>query len=364
MATTDTQRQCNICRDDLSSKTPGLDAIFINDVWTCRDCLNQVIQRVTEGEDQYPVKMNGKPINLEEHSTHVDRNLLRRYHNLEAELSTHPYLRIYCMCGKFLGKAITPAPVNPFQAIRQCSACKKSTCRACNKAMKWGDPNASVANHGCKERLEAVEKEHQGMLKDEDRGKNYQVCPVCRRCIQLADACYHISCHCGNHFCYKCGKQAWSSHHWGTGVMQCELYPGRATPRQVRCAQLAESNISRPPSNQPTVSAELANGQPAIEQPHHCMAGPEAPAAAEAAHERLDNIGIRPRPQTRMIVGLQASQWADPVPDPNTTNYRNQTTVQQERDLEREREEAEQAHDDALRAAERKADERKADENP
>jgi hypothetical protein len=307
MATTDTQRECNICRDDLSSKTPGLDAIFINDVWTCRDCLNQVIQRVTEGEDQYPAKMNGKPINLEDHSAHVDRNLLRRYYNLEAEFSTHPYLRIYCVCGKFLGKAIAPAPVKPFQAIRQCSACKKYTCRACNKAMKWGDPAASVANHGCKERLEAVEKEHQGMLKDEDRGKEYQVCPVCRRCIQLADACYHISCPCGNHFCYKCGKQAWNSHHWGTGVMQCELYPGQATPSQVRftgwCAQLAESNIFRPPSNRP-VNAEPANGQPAIEQPHHRLADPEAPAAAEAARERLDDIGMRPRPQTRMLVGL------------------------------------------------------------
>ncbi|KAM0690099.1 hypothetical protein Q7P36_008866 [Cladosporium allicinum] len=142
--------------------------------------------------------------------------------------------------------------------------------------------------------------------------------------------------------------------------MQCELYPNQATPRQVAVADLraqleSRPNIFRPSDHQPD-NGQPANGQPANGQPHHRLADPETLAAAEAGRERLDNIGMRPRPQTRIPVGLQVSQWADSVPDSNTTNYHNQTTVQQERDLEREREEAEQAHDDALRATERKDD--------
>ena len=104
--------------------------------------------------------------------------------------------------------------------------------------------------------------------------------------------------------------------------MQCELYPNQATPRQVAVADLraqleSRPNIFRPSDHQPDngqpANGQPANGQPANGQPHHRLADPETLAAAEAGRERLDNIGMRPRPQTRIPVGLQVSQWADSV---------------------------------------------------
>lgn len=36
---------------------------------------------------------------------------------------------------------------------------------------------------------------------------NYKKCPNCSRLIEKNGGCNHIRCHCGCHFCYKCGKR-------------------------------------------------------------------------------------------------------------------------------------------------------------
>jgi len=35
---------------------------------------------------------------------------------------------------------------------------------------------------------------------------NYANCPYCRHCIEKIEGCNHITCKCGNHFCYLCNE--------------------------------------------------------------------------------------------------------------------------------------------------------------
>lgn len=44
-------------------------------------------------------------------------------------------------------------------------------------------------------------------LKDQTRGKDYQVCPKCSKIITLADGCNHIVCLCLTGFCFICGVE-------------------------------------------------------------------------------------------------------------------------------------------------------------
>jgi hypothetical protein len=78
----------------------------------------------------------------------------------------------------------------------------------------------------------------------------------------------------------------------------------------------------------------------------------------QAVPRRLDDVGMRPRPQrqTRIRTVLHGLQPVGQVPNPENYNNNQINQLSPERVLEREREEAEMAHDDALRAAERLAD--------
>jgi hypothetical protein len=227
-----TEKECNICNEVLGPEAPNLELLLVNGVWTCRGCLNDVFRRVINHDDEYPVLMNGELIDLGEFSAYVDHDLLETYHQLAPELSIHPYRRVYCACGTFIAEIVTPNPTNPLEAVDECPACKKTACKACKKPINNKDPKACASNHSCKEKIEAAEKEHQKLLDGEDCGTKYQVCPICRRNIQLHSACYHIYCQCRGHFCYKCGVRTFDDSHWGGGIFQCELYPNKLSPAQ------------------------------------------------------------------------------------------------------------------------------------
>jgi hypothetical protein len=51
------------------------------------------------------------------------------------------------------------------------------------------------------------------------RGTDYQYCPTCKRPIALKDGCNHVTCKCGENFCFKCGEFAdGDSSHWEWNV--------------------------------------------------------------------------------------------------------------------------------------------------
>lgn len=41
----------------------------------------------------------------------------------------------------------------------------------------------------------------------------YKMCPKCKFYVERTEGCNHMTCKCGNHFCYKCGKN-FSNHNY------------------------------------------------------------------------------------------------------------------------------------------------------
>ena len=39
------------------------------------------------------------------------------------------------------------------------------------------------------------------------KGSKYKQCPYCKFWVEKNEGCNHISCKCGNHFCYRCGEK-------------------------------------------------------------------------------------------------------------------------------------------------------------
>jgi hypothetical protein len=164
-----TSAECNICMQTINPETPELvRALFINGVWTCRNCLTDVVRRVAQLKDSYPVLMNGRPIDLGEHSSHVDNDVLQQYYQLQLEHTSHPYLRVYCVCGQFIGQTVAADPINPFLTVGKCPSCKKAACLACSTPLEEDETFASASDHGCKDKLEAEEKGHQDALNGSD----------------------------------------------------------------------------------------------------------------------------------------------------------------------------------------------------
>ncbi|KAM0690102.1 hypothetical protein Q7P36_008869 [Cladosporium allicinum] len=186
-------RGCNVCMGVLDLASPDVNAVNINGSWAYRECLNIVVLRVLEGDDDFPPRMNGILIDFKMHFHQIDEDLMASYRERKEELSTYPYLRVFCACTRFIGEKVTADPINTLMTVDECPAYNEFTCMACTKPLDKEYLSASASDHGCKEKVEAIEKLHQDLLDGEDRGKKPQVCPHCRRYMQLASACNHIS---------------------------------------------------------------------------------------------------------------------------------------------------------------------------
>jgi hypothetical protein len=105
------------------------------------------------------------------HFHQMDDDLITSYRQREEELSIYPYLRVFCACTKFIGKKVTADVINTLMAVDECSACNEFICMACTKPLDKEHLSASASDHGCREKIETIEKLHQDLLDGEDRGK-------------------------------------------------------------------------------------------------------------------------------------------------------------------------------------------------
>ncbi|KAM0706111.1 hypothetical protein Q7P35_006660 [Cladosporium inversicolor] len=211
---------CSICDED---KPEGEPAIIYHGEDICLDCLRLLITRVVEDKDQYPVKL-GRKVVLD-YADLLDATLLEQYKLKGIEHSTFPDERVFCSCGKFIGRLIVHREGEEYIAVKTCSDtdCQRFSCLNCAAKLK---DIADIIDHGCKETRQAKEEDKQKMLQSNERGNKFQLCPNCSRPIQLTEACHHIKCPCGTEFCYLCGKAASErSGHWRHG--RCPRYPSQ-----------------------------------------------------------------------------------------------------------------------------------------
>ena len=82
--------------------------------------------------------------------------------------------------------------------ILQCPSCFSSICSACDDEAHEGMT--------CKERRDQKSSSVQDRLFNEWANQHGKRCPECKSVIEKIDGCNHITCRCGAHFCWECGK--------------------------------------------------------------------------------------------------------------------------------------------------------------
>ncbi|WAR27234.1 DEAHB-like protein [Mya arenaria] len=80
----------------------------------------------------------------------------------------------------------------------ECGLCHALTCTKCHNGIHEGLT--------C-DMYERVKKDEDSMLRwIKEDPQNRKSCPVCNISIEKIDGCYHITCKCGSHMCWKCLK--------------------------------------------------------------------------------------------------------------------------------------------------------------
>ena len=80
----------------------------------------------------------------------------------------------------------------------QCPSCFSTICSACDEEAHEGMT--------CDERRVHKDPAEQDRLFNEWANEHGKQCPECRRVIEKISGCNHMTCPCGAHFCWQCGK--------------------------------------------------------------------------------------------------------------------------------------------------------------
>lgn len=130
----------------------------------------------------YLVIINYEPADLTEHENHpdLDRDLLEGYAGMEQGHTTPTNLRVHCENGHWFGERVTSTVAGStyLVAISTCDKCQGPICMICKKHLEKDASLATIVDHDCKANLAADEKIRQQAFEGQERGKDYQVCPV------------------------------------------------------------------------------------------------------------------------------------------------------------------------------------------
>ncbi|KAG9185256.1 hypothetical protein G6011_07800 [Alternaria panax] len=190
--------------------------------WVCADDVGSFFENATNNESLFPPQCCGTMFMLEDYEDHVPFETVWAYQmKQQGEYSILAKFRVYCAnppCGKFLypGSHVEDSETKITYAICETEECGKLTCVKCKALLEEG-----TQNHQCKQ------TEDEKKFKQTAKEKGYQECFVCGATVELAEACNHITCDCGNSFCYVCGENWPGLHgcpHYGPAVYDEEGY--------------------------------------------------------------------------------------------------------------------------------------------
>ena len=176
------EAECAACKDSYDR-----DSMVIL-MWCkhayCRNCVRQCFSHALRARKPFLCCKTRVP--LGEVSAFLDASFVLSYQALTIELDTPNPL--YChepTCAVFIPPSCIRADVGT------CSTCKRDTCKLCKKKQHSGV---------CEEDREGTE-----LLKTAKK-KNWQTCPKCKMMVDRRSGCLHMTCVCGQHFCYNCGE--------------------------------------------------------------------------------------------------------------------------------------------------------------
>ncbi|KAF2446737.1 hypothetical protein P171DRAFT_238268 [Karstenula rhodostoma CBS 690.94] len=200
-------RECVICNEADSEESPLIELPCFKH-WVCREgCIASYFENATSTESLYPPQCCREPIPLDRYDKFVPDDVKAAFLVKEqGEYTILPKYRVYCAnasCGKFLHPSghIHDTDGNITYAVCDGDDCFQATCCSCKTLLADG-----TEGHICKT------SDHDQKFKETVNERGFKECFVCGAVVELAEACNHITCDCGNNFCYICGKE-WTGDH-------------------------------------------------------------------------------------------------------------------------------------------------------
>ncbi|KAI0711351.1 hypothetical protein C8Q76DRAFT_55681 [Earliella scabrosa] len=172
------------------------------------DCMLALVETSLATLSTFPPRCCRQPIPTALFEPYMNRTLRSAFAERQAEYETPK--RVYCSnprCSRFLGARDKRIPVR----ILACSApsCNTSTCARC-KARVDGPSSRHECSHDPGHRATLQLGSRMGWVR----------CPKCEELIERHGGCAHMTCVCGEQFCYRC-RATWKSCNcvdWGDGV--------------------------------------------------------------------------------------------------------------------------------------------------
>ena len=196
----------------------------------CRQCLEHLFRQSLTDEQYFPPRCHKQEILISQAKGLINPDLAANFEAKYVELSTPN--RTYChdvRCNTFI----------PPQAIHgdvgRCGRCNKSTCALCKGNRHRGDCPQDTALQ------QLIETAGQ---------QGWRRCQRCSRMIELTHGCNHMTCLCGNQFCYICGRAPWKS-------CRCNAFD------QQRLLYHAEDIVNQGRDIQNETDQQQENGHPA-----------------------------------------------------------------------------------------------------
>ncbi|KAF5649473.1 e3 ubiquitin ligase ARI4 [Fusarium tjaetaba] len=223
---------CVACLEDAQMMAPCGEHNY------CYPCYRELIRLGLSSQEGFPPRCC-EPIDEAGVALARAPALIHLFRQVQEEANAPIHDRLYCHdpnCAAFI----------PPDRNGRCLLCVTQTCRDCGERGHPGQP--------CRE---GAAEEDVWATMDENKTVN---CPGCGRMIELAEACNHMTCVCGQEFCFICGEI------WRT--CGCPTYGGfnRMVPMRDRPGTKPPQYRRRPHPIDAAAAADEADGPARIPQ--------------------------------------------------------------------------------------------------
>ncbi|TRX98865.1 hypothetical protein FHL15_000207 [Xylaria flabelliformis] len=183
------KKNCAICDEEYPINE--LRVLFCNH-WHCRSCLRGNVRVALSSRPFAPAKCCSViPAELLRQFGGLTTNEIEQY-KVKMEELTNPRSKLYCWgCAAYIPNA------QRTKRVGDCSVCGKRTCKACRAKSHFG------ACDKTKTQADGAVEDGVYLLAEL---KGWKRCPNCLNLIQKNGGCNHMTCSCGENFCYLCGE--------------------------------------------------------------------------------------------------------------------------------------------------------------
>lgn len=158
----------------------------------CKGCIQELFRNSFNDDTLFPPRCCKQHIEHKDISYFLTRSILQRFEEKTIEFNTVD--KTYCSnkaCSTFI------MPTSITINVGTCGRCGTLTCVYC-KAQAHGT-NQCEEDPAMKAILALASTE------------GWRRCARCSTMIELRTGCYHMTCTCGNQFCYLCGAHPWKT---------------------------------------------------------------------------------------------------------------------------------------------------------